>query len=493
MNVHRSEVGNVGVHLARIGAALDRFLDFPEGDAVDRREEWTASLLRPLPERGVGAQAVIDEIAETLIPNGARLAEPGFSSWITTGPDTVPVVAAAAASLAAPQRYTITAFNLLEELSLEWLAELCGLGDRMQGVYSSGGSVANLVALGAARQWALEQAGIDAAADGMGGVEMALYASAEAHHTVQRSAAVLGIGRSRVRQIATDDRQRMRVGLLRRAIEDDVAAGVLPIAVVATAGTTNTGAIDPVREAGEIAHEHGAWFHVDGAYGLLGLLDDRVASLYDGLELADSATIDPHKWLGAPVGVAATFVRDRSILHRAFTQEPAAYLEGVFEAADEVHTSLDSIGIPYADFAVELSAPSRGTVVWSIIRELGREGVQARIRRDNDFARRLADLVQQHPRLELITEPVLSICCFRYIASDVGDLNAFNKALLRRLVRETPYLPSSTIVGESFVIRPCYINARTHEEHIDGLIDAVVTLGDDMLRGGLALEAHALG
>jgi aromatic-L-amino-acid decarboxylase len=428
---------------------------------------------------------VIDEIAETLIPNGARWAEPGFSSWITTGPDTVPVVAAAAASLAAPQRYTITAFNLLEELSLEWLAELCGLGGRMQGVYSSGGSVANLVALGAARQWVLEQAGIDAAADGFGGVEVALYASAEAHHTVQRSAAVLGIGRSRVRQIATDDRQRMRVDGLRRAIEDDVAAGVLPVAVVATAGTTNTGAIDPVRQVGEIARDHGTWFHIDGAYGLLGVLDDRVASLYDGLELADSATIDPHKWLGAPVGIAATFVRDRSILHRAFTQEPAPYLEGVFEAADEVHSSLDSIGVPYAEFAVELSAPSRGAVVWSIIRELGREGVRARIRRDNDFARRLADLVRQHPRLELITEPVLSICCFRYTTAGINDLNAFNEALLRRLVRETPYLPSSTIVDGTFVIRPCYINARTEEEHVDGLVGAVVALGDDMLQGAI--------
>jgi aromatic-L-amino-acid/L-tryptophan decarboxylase len=179
-------------------------------------------------------------------------------------------------------------------------------------------------------------------------------------------------------------------------------------------------------------------------------------------------------------------VRDRSILHRAFTQEPAAYLEGAFDAAGDVHMSLDSMGIPYSEFAVELGAPSRGAVVWSVIRELGREGVRARIRRDNDLARRLAEHVQRHPRLELITEPVLSICCFRYTAEAIADLNAFNTALLRRLVRETPYLPSSTIVEGTFVIRPCYINARTHAEHIDGLIDAVVALGDDMLGGAPA-------
>ena len=482
--MQRSEVGNVGLHLARIGAELDRFLEFRDGDAVRRRDAWSSALERPLPEQGIGAQAVVDELAETVIPNGARMAAPGFSSWITTGPDTVAVAAAAAASLAAPQRYTITAFNLLEELSLDWLAELCGLrcadGGRMQGVYSSGGSVANLVALGAARQWALEQAGIDPAADGLGGRELAVYASAESHHTVARSAAVLGIGRSRVRLIATDEQQRMRVDLLRRALEEDVSNGVLPVAVVATAGTTSTGAIDPLREAGELAREHGAWYHVDGAYALLGRLDGRIAELYDGLELADSAIVDPHKWLGAPVGIAATFVRDRSILHRAFTQEPAPYLEAVFGDSGEVLTSLDSLGIPYADFAVELSSPSRGVVVWSVIRELGREGVQARIRRDNDYARRVAELVRQHERLELITEPVLSICCFRYAAPGIDDLNAFNAALLRRLVRETPYAPSSTFVGGIYVIRPCYINARTNEEHVDGLVAAVVALGDEM-------------
>ncbi len=298
-----------------------------------------------------------------------------------------------------------------------------------------------------------------------------------------RSAAVLGIGRSRVRLIATDEQQRMRVDLLRRALEEDVSNGVLPVAVVATAGTTSTGAIDPLREAGELAREHGAWYHVDGAYGLLGRLDGRIAELYDGLELADSAIVDPHKWLGAPVGIAATFVRDRSILHRAFTQEPAPYLEAVFGDSGEVQTSLDSLGIPYADFAVELSAPSRGVVVWSVIRELGREGVQARIRRDNDYAHRVAELVRQHARLELITEPVLSICCFRYATSGIDDLNAFNAALLRRLVRETPYAPSSTLVGGIYVIRPCYINARTNEEHVDGLVAAVVALGDDMAPG----------
>jgi aromatic-L-amino-acid decarboxylase len=382
--------------------------------------------------------------------------------------------------VASPQRYTITAFNRLEELSLDWLAELCGLAAGMKGVYSSGGSVANLVALGAARQWAFEQAGTDPAADGLGSAAVALYASEEAHHTVQRAAAVLGLGRRSVRHIATDDHQRLDPAALARALADDRAAGILPVAVVATAGTTNTGAIDPLRAAGELAREYGAWFHVDGAYGLPGILDERLEDLYDGLELADSAIVDPHKWLCAPVGIAATFVRDRAILHRAFTQETAPYLEGAFAAPDDVRVSLDSIGVPYGDFAVELSAPARGVVVWSILRELGREGVRERVRADNDLARHVAARVRASDRLELLAEPVLSICALRYRTDAFEDLDTLNSMLLRRLVRETPYLPSSTVVNGSFAIRPCFINVRTELEHVDAFCDAVVRIGREL-------------
>ena len=476
----RAETGNVGAYVGRIGAALEEYLGAAERDAMLRHPEWSTALAGPLPERGVGAPAVLDELERTVIPNGTRLSEPGFWGWITCGPSTVPVVAALAASLASPQRATLTAFNRLEELSLDWLAELCGLPGSMKGVYSSGGSVANLVALGAARQWAFEQTGIDAAADGISPARTAVYASAEVHHTIQRAAGVLGLGRRSVRCIATDERLRMDPVALERELAADRAAGIMPVAVVATAGTTNTGSIDPLRAVGELAHRYGAWFHVDGAYGLPGILDDRVAHCYDGLELADSAIVDPHKWLGAPVGVAATYVRDRSILHRAFTQEPAAYLEGAFIDPDDVRVSLDSMGIPYSDFALELSAPARGVVVWSILRELGRDGVRERIRLDNDFARHVAARAEASDRLELLLEPVLSICCLRYTDGRSRDLDALNGAILRELVGSTPYLPSSTVVKGALAIRPCFINGRTELEHVDGFCDAVIRIGDEI-------------
>jgi aromatic-L-amino-acid decarboxylase len=477
----RAETARLGEFLARVGVSLETFVTQGNGDPVARRNEWSSILSGPLPLEGIGATGVLEELEQTVIPNGTRLNEPGFWGWITTGPSTVATTASLAGTVASPQRYTITAFNHLEELSLDWLAELCSLAPTMKGVYSSGGSVANLVALGAARQWACEQVGVDPSADGFGATQVALYTSVEAHHTILRSAGVLGIGRNNVRQVPTDDRQRIDVKALANILAKDASAGIVPIAICATAGTTNTGAIDPLREVGELCFEYGSWFHVDGAYGLPGILDERVRALYDGLELADSVIVDPHKWLGAPVGIAATFVRDRAILHRAFTQEPAAYLEGSMSDPADVQVSIDSMGIPFADFGVELSAPARGVVVWSILRELGRHGVEERIVHDNNLARRAFARVSESDRLEALSPPTLSICCFRYCGDEVENPDEFNADLFRRLVRETPYLPSSTVVNGKFWLRPCFINGRTSIEHVDGLLDAVLRIGDGLV------------
>ena len=484
---HAPLLGELADRLRRIGESLDDFVASGT-DPIPRRSSWDPVLRTGLPMHGVGADATLAELAEVVVPNGQQLMSPGWWGYITNGPSTVPLVASVAAAVGSPQRYLLTSFNLLEELSLGWLAELCGLGPHMEGVYSSGGSTANLVALGAARQWVGEKHGIDPGADGLGGLRLALYASDETHHTVQRAAGVLGLGRASVRHVGTDDRLRLRPDLVRAAIEADVAAGIVPMAVVATAGSTNTGTIDPLRELGEIARAHGAWFHVDGAYGLPGILDERVAPLYDGLELADSAIVDPHKWLGAPTGVGATFVRDRSILQRAFTQEPADYLamDGHDDASAE--SSLDGMGVPYADLGVELTAPARGAVVWSVLRELGRDGVAARVRQDDDHARRVADLARSHPRLELLLEPVLSVCCFRYRpdgdADADADVDQVNAEILRRLHRTTSFLPSSTRVHGRFALRPCFINPRTTSDLVDAFVAEVVRLGDEIVAAG---------
>jgi aromatic-L-amino-acid decarboxylase len=226
---------------------------------------------------------------------------------------------------------------------------------------------------------------------------------------------------------------------------------------------------------------------VDGAYGLPGILDERISHLYGGLELADSVIIDPHKWLGASVGVAATFVRDRQLLYRAFTQEPADYLEGSVEpdhdSGENIEHSLDDFGIPYFDYGVELSSPCRGVVVWALIREIGVEGMRQRVKRHNDMARRIAQLANAHPQLEVLSEPTLSVCCFRYVSSRTTDLDRLNQRLHRRLVRENEFMPSTTRVKGKLALRPCFIGARATQSQVDGLLNAVLRIGNQLEAG----------
>jgi aromatic-L-amino-acid decarboxylase len=477
-----AETGQFQSYLSKIGAGLDEFVKFEHEDALALGKTWQESLNEPLPQTGVGLEAVSELLVEQVIANGSAIIRPGFTSFITTGGTTASAIASAAGSIGSPQRYTLNAFNFLEELSLDWLSEMCGVAG-MKGIYSTGGSVANWIALGGARQWAFEQVGHDVAAEGVDR-PVRIYASAECHHTIQRSAGVLGLGRRCVRLIACDDQKRMRPEALAAAIEEDLAANLLPVAIVANAGSTNTGAIDPIRAIGEIAVANKIWFHVDGAYGLPGVLDDRIAHLFDGLELADSVIVDPHKWLGACVGIAATFVRDRKILHRAFTQEPADYLEGSVDYQDGANTpthSMDDFGIPYFDFGVELSAPSRGVAVWAMLKEIGVDGMRQRIKRHNDMAQRVAARARADDRLELVLEPSLSICCFRYVAPGIDDLNTFNQRIHRRLVRGNTFIPSTTKVGDILAIRPCFVGARSVTGQDDGLVDEVLRLGDQLL------------
>jgi aromatic-L-amino-acid decarboxylase len=477
-----AETENIQKLLAQIGGGLDQFLKFAHPDALHPEANWQGYLDIPLPQRGVGIDQVVEDLLKQVIPNGSSVPKPGFTSFITTGATSASVLASTAASIASPQRYGITAFNLLEDMSLRWLASMCQIG-HMQGVYSSGGSVANLLALGAARQHAFEKMGLDAGANGVT-KPVHIYASAESHHTIQRSAGVLGIGRRAVQAIACDSQGRMRVDALLTAIEKDRASGIVQMAIVANAGTTNTGAIDPLREIGEIAKKYGIWFHVDGAYGLPGILDERIRHLYDGLELADSVIVDPHKWLGAAVGVAATFVRERQLLYRAFTQEPADYLEGAIEqttdSAPKIEHSLDDFGVPYFDFGVELSSPCRGVVVWAMIREIGVEGMTQRMKRHNDMAAYIAKAAKEHPNLELLLEPTLSICCFRYVVPGIVDLDAFNRQLHRRLIRENQNMPSTTQVNGKLALRPCFVGARTKHEHAQALLRDVLRIGQEL-------------
>jgi aromatic-L-amino-acid/L-tryptophan decarboxylase len=478
-----SEMSRLGEAVTRLLPALEQFNRFEGIDQAAReRGRWLAALERELPEQGCGLDEVLRELAEVAIPYGLRNGAPGFNGWVTTAPTTAATAAALAATVAGSQRWWVQPFNFLEALALRWLATLLGLPADWQGTFTAGGSTANLVALGAARQSAFERLGIDPSLDGVPGSAARIYASTEVHHVVNRAAAVLGLGRHAVRAIQVDPDGRIELSDLRRALTVDRSAGIVPIALVATAGTVNTGAVDPIGPMADLAAEFGTWLHVDGAYGLFGRLDERVAWVYDGLERADSVVVDPHKWLATPVGIGAAFVRDRSVLGRAFTLEPAEYLEGAVQSDAGISSPFDDFGELFHDFNLDQSAPSRGAVVWAVLREIGADGMRERVRRHRDFASRLAEIVTADERLELLAPPTLSICCFRYRPRDLDEeaLDRLNAEIARRLRAETPYIPSTTRVAGRLAIRPCYINPRTTLHEVEGLARAVRDLGDQL-------------
>jgi aromatic-L-amino-acid decarboxylase len=480
-----AEIERMGEAFGRLAPAFDAFTAGhanPPFRAFAPGPGWGPA--QPIPDQGAGLEPTLDELG-ALLEHAGRISAPGFTGFITTGSATVPAAAAGAVAVAGGQRYMHHSFNALEHTSLRWLADISGLPEGVAGVYSSGGSTANLVALGAARQAAVERLGIDAAEDGQpAGFRGRIHASALAHRTVHRAAAVLGLGRRAVIAHAVDGDGRVRLDELEAALEADARDGITPVAIIALAGSTDTGSVDRIDRLAALARRYGTWLHVDGAYGLTANADPMLAGLFAGVEEADSWIVDPHKWLATGVGIGATFVRDEGVLTRAFAEGDAAYLEGSMQGAPDTAVSqFDGFGGPWADQGVELSSPARGVIVWATLREIGRAGVVDRIRRHTGFARHTAERARSEPRLELLMEPQLSVVCFRYLpagtaAGDQDDaIDEANRRILGRLRTETGLVPSSTVVDGRLAIRPCFINPRTTAAEVDGLVDAVLRFG----------------
>ncbi|HSW43711.1 MAG TPA: aminotransferase class V-fold PLP-dependent enzyme, partial [Patescibacteria group bacterium] len=297
--------------LAQVLPALEQFLRFEGADRATRRSEWLPALDQPLPATGIGPERTLARLRDEIVAAGLRIGHPGFSGWVTTAPTTIGTVADLVQAVASPQRWWATPANFVDDLAMRWLIDLLGFPAGFVGTFTSGGSTANLVGLGAARQAAGERLGLHPSLDGIADLpEPRVYASTETHHVVGRALGVLGMGRRNLRSIAIDADGRIDLDLLQRALDEDAGAGRTAVAIVGCAGDVNTGAVDPLPELARIAHERETWLHVDGAYGGFGLLDPRVRDLYGDLATYDSFAVDPHKWMAAPVGTGAAIVRD---------------------------------------------------------------------------------------------------------------------------------------------------------------------------------------
>ncbi|MGH2929755.1 MAG: pyridoxal phosphate-dependent decarboxylase family protein [Solirubrobacteraceae bacterium] len=343
----------------------------------------------------------------------------------------------------------------VERTVVRWLAELIGC-EGFTGSLVGGGSSANLMGLAMAREARVP-------ANEGGARPCAGYASAEVHMSVPKALAVLGVGRANLRLIPVDEAFRMRTDALAAAIERDRRAGIPAIAIVATAGTTSTGAVDPLREIAGIAQAQGLWLHVDGAYG--GPAAMAVPELFTGLSQADSISLDAHKWLYQPLDCSALLYRDAGAARRAFSYT-GEYARSLSEDPVE--------GFSFFEESLELSRRFRALKLWLSLRYHGTGQFRAAIRADLDHAQLLARLITAEPALELLAPVELSTVCFRWNDPHDAELDRRNAAILHETRRRgRVYLSNASIHG-AFALRACIVNHRTTDADIAAIMDEVL-------------------
>jgi aromatic-L-amino-acid/L-tryptophan decarboxylase len=356
----------------------------------------------------------------------------------------------------------------IERTVVRWLAQAVGCRGFL-GTLTGGGSAANLMGLAMARE-----ARTPANEHGLFGANgSVIYASEQVHMAVPKAVAMLGIGRENLRYVPCDDSYRMRVSELERAIAEDVGRGRTPIAVVASAGTVNTGAIDPLREIAAIARAHGVWMHVDGAYGALAAI--VAPEKFGGLALADSLSLDPHKWLYQPLDCGCLLYRDVARARQTFTYT-GTYAKQL--SADPIE------GFAFFEDSIELSRRFRALKLWLSLRYHGLDGFRSAIRQDLDHAQRLAAAVETCAALERVGPPVeLSAVCFRHrVSPDASEetRNRFNLALLKRMVARGRVYLSNAELHHKFCLRACIVNPLTKDSDVDAVVPEVLETAREM-------------
>jgi len=420
---------------------------------------WTeaaaAALAMPFPDAGRDPHAVLAEFDACVARPGIATASGRFAGYIPGGG----LFHAALGDFLAAATNKYSGFApaapgavRLENAVAAWLARVIDMPEGAAGVLTSGGSMANLTAIVAARE----------AADPDGGG--AVYLTGFAHHCIDKALRIAGRARAPRRSIATDERHRMRADALAEALERDRAEGVRPWLIVASAGTVDTGAVDPLREIAALAAAHGAWLHVDGAYGGLFMLCEEGRAALGGIEQADSVALDPHKTLFLPYGTGAVVVREGRKLFDAFSAS-ADYIQE-FAATD--------VGPSPSDLSPELTRHFRALRLWLPLQLAGVAAFRAAQSEKIGLARYLHARLSALPDWDAGPSPDLSVVAFRYRPA-TGDANAFNDRLLARIQQDGRiFLSGTRIAGESW-LRCAILSFRTHLAHIDEILDVLAS------------------
>lgn len=425
------------------------------------RPELGRALARPAPRTGVDFEQLVSTLQQSVFPYHAREPHPGFLAYVPSCP-TFPAVLgdwlASGYNFFAGVWPVAAGPNELEIVVLDWFRDWMGMPVGSGGILTSGGSGANLTAFVAARHAAVE-AGADIS-------RLTVYTSAQAHSSVTRAAWIAGIPRENVRTVAMDDQYRMITDDLERAVAADRAAGCSPFIVVASAGTTNTGSVDPLHDIADYCVGAKLWLHVDAAYAGFAALTAEGKRLLGGLERADSLTLDPHKWLFVPFECGCLLVRDPATLTAAFRIMPE-YLKDVQPGDEEVN---------FADRGEQLTRYSRALKVWLSVNYFGTEAIASAIGEAMDRARLLEELVRASADFEILSPAQFGIVCFRAGAGNVSDtteLDALNERINARVVAEGRFLISSTRLRGAFSLRMCTLGFRTTMDDIRQLFAAI--------------------
>lgn len=441
-----------------VRAAWESF-DRPRSSEPELDARLALRMQSGLPDAPGDAEAAVADAA-ALLDTSVSPCRPLYLSYIgSTGLEMGVLASALTATYDTNVAVTAGGADLVEAQALRWLAEFVGF-PLADGVFTSGGMTSNLTALLAARE-----AGLPGSRhEGVGGRRAAVYCSEEAHHSIVRAVETCGLGARAVRRIPIDGERRMRPHLLADCIRRDIADGCVPVAVIATGGTTLTGAVDPIDAIVDICAEHGIWVHVDGAYGLPAAATTTAGHLFTGLDRVDSCSVDAHKWLGVPKSCSAVMVRRAGALEAAFGhQERYMLREG-------------DLSIP-VDRTLEYSRPLRSLRLWMCMRVYGAAQYRRWIERTLANARALADLVRAAGDFELLNEPMLSTVCFRHVPPGVDDLDEHNVRLAWAMQADGRVHLAPAVVDEQACLRTCFVNFRTTEDAIPLVIDVARSLG----------------
>ena len=445
--------------------------------------EIRAKLDSALPTEGVGFPQLMETFRDVIVPLSRQNAHPRMFGYVQS-PGTA--IAAFADLLASTLNANLTAWRSapaaveIERLTIDWICQLLGFDRGAGGLFVSGGSIANLAALAVARRAKAPQAFLTAGASSLT-QSMRVYVSDETHHSVEKAATLLGIGRDNVRRVPVDEQFKIRIDDLVAQITTDREAGYLPMCVVANAGTVNTGACDPLIEVRKVADRFGLWMHIDASYGGFAILAASARERLAGLGQADSVALDPHKWLYLPVDSGCVIYRDPATARATFAHE-AEYTRIIDQEADEAFA--------FWDYGPELSRRFRALKVWMLLRGVGGRALGEAIEKDLACARHLEALVRASDDFEMLAPVELSIFCFRCVpmrlkrqlmtAEDGAararielELDRFNERLLVALQRDgSSYLSNANIHGR-FSLRGCVMNYRTTLRDMEILLDDV--------------------